>query len=128
MLLGDSSAALSYACVMLAMVTDFDPYSFLIQSELGKFMPIGVAGYDSPPSIATLMTFAETPVASFFLKRGSTGEWSSNHWAWLLMISVRREASTSLKFTCASQAPFLPIGSAYTSINPLMKSAKRSVS
>ena len=46
--------------------------------------------------MAAVTTRAEMPRQTVFLKRGSTGEWSSNHWAWLLSTSVRRVASVSV--------------------------------
>ena len=46
-------------------------------------------GYKSPPSIAAVITLAEAPRTTSFLKEGDTGEWSSNHCACWLIISVR---------------------------------------
>ena len=57
------------------------------------------------------MTLAETPLTSFFLNRGSTGELSSNHWALAEMVSARLVASRSLKLTSDSQVAFCPSGS-----------------
>ena len=74
-------------------------------------MPIAVAGYKSPPSIAAVMTFADTPFTFFFLKDGFTGECSSNHCALALIVSVRLVASKSLKLTMDSQLAFIPNGS-----------------
>ena len=62
-------------------------------------MPIGVAGKQSPPSIVAVMTFADTPFTFSLRYFGSIGEWSSNHCASALIVSVRRVASSSRKFT-----------------------------
>jgi isopentenyldiphosphate isomerase len=53
------------------------------QEELagGRLIPMAEAGYSSPPSIAAQITLAVTPFTSGLRKRGSTGEWSSNHCA-----------------------------------------------
>ena len=72
---------------------------------------MGVEGKQSPPSIATVMTFAETPFTFALRKAGSTGEWSSNHWALAEMISVRRQAAESMKLTLASHDALRPSGS-----------------
>ena len=111
MLFGDSSAAILYASVMFAMVTDFEPYSFLIQLELGRLIPIGVAGKQSPPMHATFITFAVTPFTSFFLNSFFTGELSSNHCALSLISCVLLEAAISLKFTEDSHVALRPRGS-----------------
>ena len=93
------------------MVTLLLPYSARIQSALGRLMPMAVEGYSSPPSIAASTTFAVTPFTSGFLNRSSTGLWSSNHCAWLLMVWVRRVASLSLISTMPSQVAFMASGS-----------------
>ena len=56
------------------MVTLLLPYCALIQSALGRFMPIAVEGYSSPPSIAAQITLAVTPLTVFFLNCEFTGE------------------------------------------------------
>ena len=115
-------AASLYAPIRLLMVTLLLPYLALIQSALGRLMPMAVDGYSSPPSMAARTTCAVTPFTFSFLKRGSTGEWSSNHWALSLMVFVRFVASISLYSTIPSQEPFSPRGSPYTSMKPLTKS------
>src|SRR5512139_4116038 len=96
---------------MFSIVTDLEPYFLRIQLAFGRLMPIGVEGKQSPPSAAAVMTLAETPLTSFFLKQGSTGEWSSNHWALAEMVSARFVAARSLKLTTDSQLAFIPNGS-----------------
>src|SRR5574344_623325 len=87
---------------MLPIVTDLEPYSLRIQSAFGRLMPMAVGGYWSPARTVTFITLAETPFTSFLRKRGSTGELSSNHWAFALMVEVRSEAAWSLKSAIAS--------------------------
>ena len=110
------------------MVTLFEPYCTRIQSAFGKFIPIAVEGYSSPPNMAAQITLAITPLTCSFLKRLSTGEWSSNHCALSDIIRVLRVASSSLYSTSPSQVPFNPSGSPYTSIKPLIKSTVPSCS
>ena len=74
---------------MFPRLTDFDPLVARIQFALGKLMPIGVDGEESPDSITTLITLAEIPVTSFFLCSLWMGEWSSNHWALPPMVAMR---------------------------------------
>jgi hypothetical protein len=81
---------------MLLMVTDFDPYSDLIQSAFGRLMPIGEDGEQSPARVITLIPLAVTPSTLSFLKRSSIGEFFSNHKAFLLMVAARWVASSSL--------------------------------
>ena len=96
----------------LAAFTHTDPWRVLrIQSELGRLIPIGVVGAESPDSTMTVMAFAEIPLTSFFLCSGRIGELSSNHCASLAIASIRRVATGSLNETTLSKLPLLPMGS-----------------
>src|SRR5690606_26590387 len=108
--------------MILLSETDLDPCSWLIQSELGRLMPIGVLGGASRDSTITVMAFALIPLTSLFLCSGCRGEWSSNHWASSAMALIRLVVSKSRKERTLSKLPLIPSASLYTSIKPLAKS------
>ena len=61
--------------------TDLLPCSSRTSWSLGRLMPIGVTGPESPVSITTSMALAVMPFTSGLRNSGSYGMWSSNHCA-----------------------------------------------
>src|SRR5215469_15413750 len=72
---------LSYASVTFESETDLLPYCSRMLWSLGRLMPTGVTGPESPVSITTSIALAETPRTPCFLYLSSHGMRSSNHCA-----------------------------------------------
>src|SRR2546426_1206399 len=66
-------ADLSYASTTLPRLTDLLPYFTRMSSGLGRLMPIGVIGPESPVSSTTWIAFAEMPLTFGFRYCGAYG-------------------------------------------------------
>ncbi len=80
---------------MFESATDLLPYRSRTDCSLGRLIPTGVMGPDSPVSITTSMARAVTPVTPGFRNAGSHGIRSSNHCASDAMRSMRAVLAAS---------------------------------